>query len=80
MNILYFDLLRILATFAVIFLHVSACGFGRDYLSCNWIVSVVYDGMVRWCVPIFVMLSGALFLDMKKKITLESLIKKRIFL
>lgn len=60
----YFDLLRILAVFAVIVLHVSAQNwYYTDVHSFEWNVFNVYDSLVRWAVPVFVMISGALFLS-----------------
>ncbi len=63
-RIVYFDYLRVFATFAVIILHISA----QNWYSANvngfeWHVFNVFDSAVRWCVPVFVMISGALFID-----------------
>lgn len=60
----YFDLLRVLASFAVVVLHISAQNWatlGPD--TAVWRVFNLYDSMVRWSVPVFVMISGALFLE-----------------
>lgn len=79
MNILYLDVLRVCATFAVVFLHAAASDFyTADIISYDFITSVIYDGLLRWCVPCFVMLSGALLLDPQKEVTIESVLKKRI--
>ena len=77
-RIVYLDLLRVLATFAVILLHVSASEFYASFLSINWSVSTVYNSFVRWSVPIFVMISGALFLNPSKEITYKDILKKRV--
>ena len=62
-RVLYFDLLRIAAAFFVVVLHTAASQFGSvAYGSMEWDIFNLYDGMVRWTVPMFVMLSGALFL------------------
>ena len=75
---LYFDILRILATFAVIFLHVSCQSWDMDYFNFDWNVRNIYDSAVRWCVPIFVMISGALFLNPEKHISIKKLYSKNI--
>ena len=62
-----YDLLRIMATFAVIILHVSTLNLGSSALgSGDWTAMMVWDGAVRWSVPLFFMISGALFLQSDK--------------
>lgn len=77
-RILQFDVLRIVAAFAVVWLHSSAQRFEICYPSVEWDVRNVYDSLVRWCVPVFVMISGALFLDANKKIELKNMYGKYI--
>ncbi len=77
-RILYLDLLRLVATFAVILLHVSAKEFLTFSHGENWCVATVYDSIVRWCVPVFVMISGVLFLNPNKEITYQDILKKRV--
>ena len=77
-RVVYLDLLRVFATFAVIFLHVCCSDFYMFSFSRNWYISLTYDSLVRWCVPVFVMISGALFLDPQKKITYQDIFKNRI--
>lgn len=77
-RIVYLDLLRIFATFAVIFLHVCRSGMLALSLSRNWCVEVVGDSLVRWCVPMFVMISGALFLVPSKKVTYHEILTIRL--
>lgn len=73
----YFDLLRIFATFMVIVLHVSAQNFSSVPVSSfEWNVFNVFDSVTRWTVPVFVMISGALFLD--GEYTIEKIYKKYI--
>ena len=68
-RIVYADLLRIIATFAVIVLHVSVSKWYespiREY---NWQMFNIYDSLVRWSVPVFVMISGMFFLNPNKEI------------
>lgn len=60
----YFDYLRVLATFAVMILHISAQNwYTTDVNGFDWQVFNFFDSKVRWAVPIFVMISGALFLN-----------------
>lgn len=75
----YADILRVVASFAVILLHV--CGnnwISEDIYSLNWQVLNVYDSAVRWCVPVFVMLSGMFMLDPARKVTYKSLFSKNL--
>lgn len=60
---IYCDYLRIIATFAVVVLHVSASNWcSTDVNGMEWQAFNFYDSIVRWSVPIFVMISGSLFL------------------
>ena len=60
----YLDVLRIIGTIAVIIIHVSAQNFNNvSVLSNEWNIFNIYDSLVRWGVPIFVMISGTLFLQ-----------------
>ncbi len=76
-RILYLDVLRIMAIFAVITIHVSYQFFPKQ-LTIDWYVSCAYDSLCRWCVPVFCMISGALFLDKKKVVPLKVLYRKHI--
>ena len=76
----YLEYLRIIATVAVIVLHVAAQNFyGVDVESFAWKVFNCANGLVRWSVPVFLMISGALFLDNEKEITISKLYKKYIW-
>lgn len=73
----YFDYLRVFAVFAVIILHVSSQNFyTTDVNGFDWQISNFYYSIVKWCVPVFVMISGALFLD--REIPLKKLYTKYI--
>jgi surface polysaccharide O-acyltransferase-like enzyme len=58
------DLLRVLAAFAVVVIHVSSMIVLKKYPAgpAVWWEAVALDGICRWCVPIFVMVSGALLI------------------
>lgn len=74
-----FDWMRVMASFAVVLLHVSAQYFNvLDTTSFGWGVSNFYDSMVRWSVPVFVMISGALFLDPNRPVQIRNLYCKNI--
>lgn len=63
-RIVYFDFLRVIATFAVVVLHVSVQNYyAVEVKTWEWQTFNFYDSIVRWSVPIFVMISGALFLN-----------------
>ena len=72
--------MRILATFAVIVHHASAAGFyGRLAVnSSHFQVCNVYNCITRFCVPVFVMLSGMFLLDPKHEYSLKKLYFKKI--
>ncbi len=76
----YLDYLRIIATIAVIILHVSAKNwYYVDLTSFEWKVFNSVDASVQWAVPIFVMISGALFLDNSRSLNTKKLYKYNIF-
>lgn len=77
-RIWYFDYLRIAAIVAVVILHVASQNwYTTDVSSLEWNTFNVYDSLMRWGVPVFVMISGALFLG--KEQTITKLYKKNIF-
>lgn len=72
------DNLRAIATIAVIFVHVSApilYQYG-NISNFKWWSGNVIDGISRFCVPIFLMLTGALLLP--RKIEIKHFFKKRL--
>ena len=63
-RILYLDYLRVLATLAVILLHISAQNWREVGVNTyQWQIFNFCDSISRWCVAVFVMISGALFLS-----------------
>ena len=78
-RIFYLDILRVLATFAVIAIHVSAQNwYSTDIYSYEWNMFNLFDGLDRWAVPVFVMISGVLFLDHTKSLNLKKLYTQNI--
>ena len=68
MRLLWADILKILAIFGVILLHVSAPFLVPFEKSSEWWIGNIYDSLTRWCVPLFVMVSGAVILHKAEKI------------
>ncbi|TOE34567.1 acyltransferase [Vibrio parahaemolyticus] len=65
---IWLDNSRVIAVFAVVLIHVAmgvvlTNDIGTEY----WWIGNVYDSISRWCVPVFVMISGALLLDGNKQ-------------
>ncbi len=76
-RIIYFDYLRIAAICTVVILHVAAQNLRAvDIASSTWTTFNIYDSLMRWGVPIFIMISGALFLSRKQSI--KKIYKKNI--
>lgn len=76
-NFFWLDNLRFVAIISVILLHVSAAPvpyFGKISINIWWIGNI-FDGSVRFSVPIFFMISGSLLLS--KDYTLFVFIRKR---
>lgn len=76
-RVYYLDILRLLATFAVILLHVSGIFMRENTIS--WYASHIYFYVSKWCVPVFLMISGSLFLQPTKQVSIKQLFAKYIF-
>ncbi len=64
---------------AVVAIHTASFYFLRvEVGTTNWLVAEVWDGSMRWAVPVFVMISGALFLNPDKKISIRKLYQSNI--
>lgn len=78
-DLFWIDTLRVFATFSVILLHVAAnvsTQYGNNS-EFDWWVGNIYDSSVRFCVPIFLMISGALMLS-KTYDSIGLYLKKRV--
>ncbi len=75
-----FDVLRVVACLAVILLHLAATIVrDREFLgTIHWHLSNAINAATSWCVPVFIMLSGALLLNPKKHDRLRSFWAKRM--
>lgn len=77
--IAYADIARIAAAFAVVLLHVAGARLIVEEIgSFNFIWATAFDCVMRWSVPLFIMLSGMLFLSSKKKLNVKTLYTKNI--
>ena len=76
-RIIYLDLLRIFAIISVVLFHVIKHNWNvLDVNSNDWFIYNIFYPILKWNVPIFVMISGALFLNKKQDIKI--LYKKNI--
>lgn len=73
-RIVYMDLLRIAAAGGVIMLHTAASRwYAAPVRSFHWQVMNIYDSLVRWAAPVFVMVSGAVQLSPRQISRVQSL-------
>lgn len=73
----HLDYLRVFASVAIILLHVAAQNMNYVELAgTEWNIYNFCNGLSRWGVPVFVMMSGALFLP--REIPTKTLYKKYI--
>lgn len=77
-DIFWVDIIRVVATFAVIWLHSAAPLLYKynEISITDWWAGNIYDSLVRMCVPLFFMVSG--FLLLNKNESLSDFYKKRI--
>ena len=74
-RIIYYDCLRVLACLCVVMIHVSAFLVTKsDVYSIDYAVGNTFNSISRIGVPIFIMISGALFLDESYRFTKKKLI------
>jgi surface polysaccharide O-acyltransferase-like enzyme len=73
------DAARWVAAVAVVMLHCAAQWVSDPgaYGSPDWVAANVYDSAARWCVPVFVMVSGALLLDPGKPMPARAFYARR---
>ena len=73
----HLDYLRVFASIAIILLHVTAQNMNYVELAgTGWNIYNICNGVSRWGVPVFVMMSGALFIP--REIPTKTLYKKYI--
>ncbi|MBQ9649893.1 MAG: acyltransferase family protein [Prevotella sp.] len=78
-RIIAFDVLRFLAAYGVILYHAPGGNMWFEgFPLLGWNITCTYFSLVRWCVPTFVMISGALFLDINKQLSVKRLYSKNV--
>lgn len=79
-RLVHYDLVRIIAMFAVIVVHTSGSFYRAvaPITSFDWQVSNAYSTSGKFSICIFMMVSGMLFLNPKKSITIKALFQKNI--
>ena len=77
-RIQYMDSLRAIAILGVLLLHAATpyVVLYDKIADFDWQTGIVYNALSRWCVPIFLMISGALLLGRKEE-PLGTFFKKR---
>jgi len=74
-----FDLLRIFCSFTIVLLHASAhVWYLLPVTSTGWLFANACNAFTRFGVPVFVMISGALFLSSRKIVNVKKLWEKNI--
>lgn len=78
-RIIYYDVLKVISLIAVIVMHII--GNTINTFGFNGISKDIYNVICNLCyfaVPIFIMVSGSLFLNPDKKLDIEDILKKYI--
>ncbi|MGC9400849.1 acyltransferase [Vibrio genomosp. F10 str. 9ZC157] len=76
----FFDLLRCVAAVAVIAIHVLA-PYRHELGSIpfdQWLTAVSINGVSRWAVPVFILISGALMLSDQRPFDAKYYVKRRL--
>ena len=73
------DIARIVATLTVVMIHCSGT-FVKNYkqYTSEFIFGNLFDSISRIGVPLFLMISGSLFLDERREVTLKNILFKNI--
>lgn len=78
-RIWYWDILRIAAVVFLIIRHISTASFDFvEPLGAKWWAFNIYGSLAAWMVPVYLMLSGASFLDPDKNVTVKSIWSRNI--
>ena len=71
-KILYLEVLKILAGFAVVLIHIiGKSWYSVQINSINFNLLTIIDISIKWCVPIYFMISGAVFLNDERDISIK---------
>jgi surface polysaccharide O-acyltransferase-like enzyme len=77
----HLDILRIIAIFSVLLMHTAghtSSFFQNSPQTFTYQFLSIFDTATRFAVPVFVMISGALFLDSNKVLSTKKLYRKNI--
>ena len=75
----YMDVIRVLSMISVILIHVGAISwYDAPFSLYPWGVMNLFDILSRYCVPVFLMMSGYIFLDPNRDIPIRKLYTKYI--
>ena len=70
----YIDVARVLSMISVILIHVGAINwYDAPFSMYPWGVLNLFDILARYCVPVFLMISGYLFLDPRRNIPIKKI-------
>ena len=73
------DLVKTLAIFGVLLVHVGAPAFGAGAVgTAPWLEALFWASLSHACVPLFFMASGSLLLDPRRPLSPETVWKKRL--
>jgi surface polysaccharide O-acyltransferase-like enzyme len=75
----YLNTLRVFAMFGVVMIHVFApinTRYASYLTSQESYICIIWGNLWQWSVPVFVMITGVLFLDPSKNITIGKIIKR----
>ena len=73
----YLDICRVISIFSIVLLHCLSMWM-YPVGSPDWIALSFYNSALRFCLPMFFMVSGALILNPEKLLTISDLYMKRI--
>lgn len=63
-----YDILRVIACFSIVLLHVSASYWSVVYVhSKEFLIMTIYNSLTRFAVPVFFMLSGLFLVSPQKE-------------
>ena len=78
-RVIYLDLLRMLSIFMMMMLHTSSSFIAHSTINdMQYSVFNIYLSMTRFCVPMFIMISGVFFLNNDNPLDIKTLYKKNI--
>lgn len=78
-QILYLDLARIIASVAVVVLHAASFVMTQSNAGIeSWRIANILNSFSRWSVPVFIMISGALFLNYSQPLNTQGFYRKRM--